>query len=295
MLLGWFLGRQDARRPLALMLATNGINAALGLTFVLGFGWGVAGVALATVLAEYAGLAIGLVMAQLQQRGLAARPSWTRLLRRAGFRRLILVNRDLLLRNLLLQAAFLAFTMLGSWQGEVVLAANAVLLTFFTFAAYALDGFAHATEAMVGRQVGARDLEAFRAAVRAGFVNAAGLAVLLTLGFWLAGPVVISLLTSLPEVREAALALLPFAALLPAVAVWAFVLDGIYFGAARSAALRNAMLASAAVFAVLASTLPAALGNPGLWLAFLVFLAARGVFLALDYRGTGHGLSFIGT
>jgi MATE family multidrug resistance protein len=292
-LLGWFLGLQDGRRPLALMLATNGLNAALGVGLVLGLGWGVPGVALATVLAEYAGLGIGLLLARHYWRRLGVPPRAGALLQPARFRRLLLVNRDLFLRNLLLQASFVGFTMQGSRQGELVLAANAVLLTFFTFTAYALDGFAHATEAMVGRCLGARDLGAFRAAVHAGLVNATILAVLLSWAFWVGGPSVIGLLTSLPEVRALAVALMPFAALLPVVSVWAFLLDGIYFGAARATVLRNAMLASVAVFAVLAPILPPILGNSGLWLAFLVFLGARGLFLGLAYRGTRHGAAFI--
>ena len=129
----------------------------LRILFVFGFGLATKGVATATVLAEYAGLGIGLVIVRGTWRRQGGWPGWPAIMVLARFRRLLAVNRDLFLRSLLLEAAFLAFAAIGSRQGEVVLAANAVLMNFFTAAAYGLDGFAHAAEAMVGRTVGARD------------------------------------------------------------------------------------------------------------------------------------------
>ena len=120
---------------------------------MLGFGWGVAGVAAATVCAEYGGLALGLWLVRRRARQVVGAWSWRTIWQRAAFGRLLAVNRDIMLRSLSLEAAFLTFTALSSRQGEIVLAANAVLLNFLTFAAFGLDGFAHAAEAMVGRQV----------------------------------------------------------------------------------------------------------------------------------------------
>jgi MATE family multidrug resistance protein len=142
-LLGWLLGLQNARGPMALLIVTNALNMALDLLFVLGFGWAVRGVAAATVCAEYGGAALGLWLARRQLMGLAG--AWRRpaILHRAAFRRLLAVNRDIMLRSLSLEAAFLGFTALSSRQGELILAANAVLLNFLTFGAFGLDGFAH--------------------------------------------------------------------------------------------------------------------------------------------------------
>ncbi len=286
-LLGWLLGLQNARGPLVLMIATNGINAILDLLLVFGVGMAADGVALATVIADYSGLFIGLLLVRPGWRRLGGRlPSWPELLRADRFRRLLVVNRDIFLRSLFLEAAFLLFTALGSRQGELVLAANAVLQTFFTLAAYGLDGFAHAAEALVGRTVGARDEAGFRAVVKASFVNAAILAVLMTLAFGTAGPLLVRLITSLEAVRAAAGIYLPYAVALPAVSVWAFVFDGIFFGATRTAELRNGMFLSLLVFCGLAWPMTAALGNHGLWQAFLIFLAARGLILGLFYLRT---------
>ena len=292
-LLGWLLGLQDSRRPLFLMIVTNGVNALLSVLFVFGFGLATTGVAAATVLAEYAGLALGLFVVRATWRRQGGWPGQGAILVLARFRRLFVVNRDLFLRSLMLEAAFLAFAAIGSRQGEVVLAANAVLMNFFTAAAYGLDGFAHAAEALVGRTVGARDRPGFRAAVRASFANAAVLAVVMTLAFALGGGWGVRLMTGLPEVQAQALAFLPYIVALPLVSVWAFVFDGIYFGATRTAELRNGMAAALALFALTAAILVPALGNHGLWLTFLVFLAGRAVILALIYRRAEAAAPFV--
>jgi MATE family multidrug resistance protein len=197
-LLGWLLGLQNARAPMALLIVTNAVNIALDLIFVLGLGWAVPGVATATVCAEYAGLALGLWLARRQLKGLAGAWRWPSLWQAGAFRRLLAVNRDILLRSLSLEAAFLGFTALSSRQGEVVLAANAVLLNFLTLAAFGLDGFAHAAEAMVGRHVGRGDAAGFRSATRANLVLAVALAAALALAFAAGGRPAIELMTGLP-------------------------------------------------------------------------------------------------
>jgi MATE family multidrug resistance protein len=282
--LGWLLGLQDPRRPLLIMLATNGLNALLDIALVFGLGMAADGVALATVVAEYAGLGLGLALIRMEWRRRGGWPGWTRVVDAARFRRLFAVNRDLFLRSVMLESAFLILTALGSRQGELVLAANAILLHFFTAAAYGLDGFAHAAEAMVGRAVGARDPLALRAAVQAGFVNAALLATAMTLLFALLGPTAVRLMTDLAEVRAVAMAFLPWAVVLPAVSVWAFLYDGVFFGATRTAELRNGMVAALLVFLAALAVLAPLLANHGLWLAFLLFLAVRGLILAVIYR-----------
>ncbi len=291
--LGWLLGLQDSRGPLALLVLTNAVNAILALLLVLGLGYGVAGVATATLIAEYVGFAAGLLLVRRRwlRMGLGT-ASPAEIFVRERFLRLLVVNRDIFLRSAALETAFLTFTALGSRQGEVILAANAVLMNFFTFSAYGLDGFAHAAEAMVGKAVGARDVSGFKAAARAGFGLAAALAIAMTAAFLLGGPALVGLLTDIASVRAAALQFLPFAAVLPFVSVWAFVLDGLFFGATRTTELRNATIAAMLVFAALASVLPGAFGNAGLWSAFLIFMAARGLFLGLLYWRADGGAAF---
>jgi MATE family multidrug resistance protein len=265
----------------------------LDLWFVLGLGWGVRGVAAATVCAEYGGLALGLWLVRRELAGLGG--AWTRaaIWRAAAFRRLLAVNRDIMLRSLSLEAAFLSFTALASRQGEVILAANAVLLNFQLFAAFGLDGFAHAAEAMVGRHVGAGDRQGFRGAVRAGLAWSAALALLLSALFLLGGTTGIAIMTGLDEVRAAAADYLPYMVLSPVVSVWAFLFDGVFIGATRTAEMRNGMALALLVFWALAFTLTPVLGNHGLWLAFLAFMAARGLWLGLVYRHVERGPGFV--
>ena len=293
-LLGWLLGLQNARGPMALLIVTNAVNAALDLLFVLGFGWAVKGVAAATVCAEYGGLALGLWLARRQLNGLPGLWRWPAVLQAGAFRRMLAVNRDIMLRSLSLtglEAAFLGFTALSSRQGELILAGNAVLLHFLTFAAFGLDGFAHAAEAMVGRHVGRGDAPGFRAATRANLVLALGMLaahVLLALGFALGGRAAIGVMTGLAEVRAAANAYLPYVVVLPLIAVFAFLFDGVFIGATRTAEMRNGMAVfggfiSLAAFLGAVALLMPSLGNHGLWLAMLVFMATRGIWLGGFY------------
>ena len=294
--LGWLLGMQDSRGPLVLLIVTNLVNAGLDILFVWGLGFTAPGVALATVIAEGFGLLLGLWLLRrhLARLGQATLPTRAQVLAAAPFKRLFQLNSDLFLRTVVLQAAFLSFMALASRQGPVVLAANAILMHFFLLASHCLDGFAFAAEAMVGRAVGSRDPRALRDAARAGFVNAGLLALLVGAAFWLAVPWIVGLLTAIEPVRDAALDYRIVVALIPLIAVWAFLFDGIFIGATRTAELRNAMVASLAVYGLAAAILVPWLGNPGLWAAMLIFLAARGVFLALVYRRAGFGAAFVG-
>jgi MATE family multidrug resistance protein len=294
--LGWLLGMQDSRGPLVLLIVTNLVNAGLDMLFVWGLGFTASGVALATVMAEGFGLVLGiwLLRRHLLRLGSAALPSRAQVLAATPFKRLFQLNLDLFLRTIVLQAAFVSFMALASRQGPVILAANAILMHFFMLGSYCLDGFAFAAEAMVGRAVGARDPRALRDAARAGFVNAGLLALLVGALFWLVAPWIVGLLTAIEPVRDAALDYRVVVALIPLIAVWAFLFDGIFIGATRTAELRNAMVASLAVYGLAAAALVPWLGNPGLWTAMLIFLAARGVFLALVYRRAGFGAAFVG-
>ena len=279
---GWFIGLQRTRLALAVQIGLNGLNIALDLLFVIGFGWGVAGVALGTLIAEVT-TAVGALLLALGVGGTVPRAAWRRALEPAALRRLLSVNGDIFIRTVCLVLAFAWFTAQGARFGDVLLAANFVLLQFFSFAAFFLDGFAYATESLVGHAVGARLKTRLGQAVSLSTQWAGGAAVGLTLVLALAGPLFIDALTSVPEVREAARAFLPWAALNPVIAVWCFQLDGIFIGATRTADMRNMMIVSLAIYLAAWAVLTPLFGNHGLWAAFTLFFAVRGVTLGARY------------
>ncbi|MBD1601506.1 MATE family efflux transporter [Pseudomonas typographi] len=278
-LVGWFLGTQNARAPLCVMLITNALNIVLNLWFVLGLDLGVVGSARASVIAEWAALALGLLLARPALRAYPGRVDWAALRRWHNWRPLLGVNRDIFLRTLVLQGVFFLITVQGARLGDATVAANALLLNGLTLIAQALDGLAHAVEALCGRAIGARDRDGLRRAlvVSAGWSLLASVA--FALGFALAGGCFIRLQTNIPAVLEVADAYLPYLALLPLVAVWSYLLDGLFIGATRAREMRNAMLATAVLAAPLA-WLTHGLGNHGLWVSFLGFMALRALTLA---------------
>ncbi len=279
--LGWLLGMQRARSALALQLWMNGINIALDLLFVPVLHWGVPGVAAATVISEYAAVGMGLMLCHRAIAGVPGRLDRARVLSAERLKGTLAVNRDIFFRTICLMFAFALFTAEGARIGDVTLAANAVLMTFQTFMAYALDGFAQAAEALVGGAVGARDGKGFREALRVSTVWAAFTALAFVCVYALAGTLLIRVMTGIAEVRARALDFLPWAAISPALSIWSFQLDGVFIGATRGRDLRNAMAISLAIYVACILALVRPLGNSGLWLAFLIFMAARAVTLGM--------------
>lgn len=283
-LIGWFLGMQDARAPLAMMLGTNLVNIVLDLVFVLGLGMDVTGVALASVLAEGFGLVLGLMLARRILGHWPGRWRWERIRHLEDLKRLFGVNANLFIRTLSLMFAFAFLTAQGARLGDVILAANAVLLNFLNFMSYGLDGLAHAAEALIGRAIGARDRRGLDAAYRIGLawsVAFAGGFALLVLAL---GPALVALLTDIQEVRDAAGRYLPWLAAAPVVAVWCYFYDGAFVGATRAREMRDTMLVSVLLVYIPSWYLLRPFENHGLWAAFLLFLAARGLTLHLAWR-----------
>ena len=278
-LIGWLLGTGRARTMLLLQVTLNGLNIVLDLVFVLGFGWGVEGVALASLLAEYTAVLLGLVIIAraLKVEGGSWRPELIRSPERliALFR----VNRDILIRTLSLLFAFAYFTAQGAKMGDLVLAGNAILLQFFTFMAYGIDGLSDATEVLAGNAKGARNRGQFRTAIGAAALWAAALAGAIALVYWFAGPLLIGLFTNIEEVRQTARSFLFWMALAPLLSVWCFLLDGIFIGTTRTGAMRNAMIVSLAIYLAACWLLVPWLGNHGLWLALMIFMVSRALTL----------------
>ncbi len=282
-MLGWFLGIQNARACLYLQVAINGLNIVLDLVFVLGLGMAVEGVALATVIAEYAGLALGLAMIRATLGRLGGRLTRASVLDPARFGRMIAINRDIFLRTMCVISALAYLTAQGARMGDVVLAANAVLLNMVTLTSFALDGFANAAQALVGRAVGAGDRAAYRGAVRASSLWAAVTAAAFAAAYAALGALIVDALSGVDEVRAAARAVMPWMIAGPLVWVWGYQLDGIFFGATRGREMRNAMFVSLAAYLAAVEVFRPLLGNHGLWLAFTVLMAVRGLTLAYYY------------
>ena len=279
--LGWLVGQARATLALVVQIAINLVNVAATVTLVLWFDTGIAGAASAAVIAEATGILIGIVIAFKLPHGTFA-VSIAELLDRAALLRMVVVNRDIMIRTAALIAAWLFFTAQGARAGDVTLAANAVLNNFLMVSAFFLDGLANAAEQLCGHALGARDRRGFSTATRLVIAWGVAFAVAVTVCFALLGPVLIDIMTASEDVRRGARAYLGFVTASPLLAVFAFAFDGVYIGAAWARDMRNLMLASLVVFFAAWLALRA-LGNAGLWGAMLAHYAARGGLEALRY------------
>ena len=244
--------------------------------------------ALATFLAEWSGLALGFWLCRDAFRVPAWR-DWPRVFDAQALANMAAVNRDILLRSLMVQAIFVSFLLLGGHFGDVTLAANQVLMQFLSVTAYAMDGFAFAAEALVGQAMGARDRPRLRRAAIVSSQWAFGSNLLLALGFALAGGMIIDIMTTAPEVRAEARIYLGYMVAAPILGLAAWLLDGIFIGATRAADMRNMMAVSLVVYALAALALVPVMGNHGLWIALLISFVARGVTLGLRYPALERG------
>ena len=279
--LGWLIGQARATLALGVQIAINLINMAATMLLVLTLDLGIAGAAMAAVIAEALGLLIGVAIAHhLAQDHLPL--SRATLFDRDKLMRMLSVNRDIMIRTAALIAAFLFFTAQGARSGDVTLAANAVLNNFLLISAFFLDGLANAAEQLCGRAYGARARDDFSGAVRLVVFWGFGFALAVTAVFALFGPALIDLMTASPEVRRMARDFLVFVILSPSLAVFAFAFDGVYIGATWARDMRNLMVASLAIFLAAWFALRS-FGNAGLWAALLVHYAARGGLEALRY------------
>lgn len=277
-LAGWFLGAQNARAAFWMLVICNLLNIVLDIWFVFGLHWQVAGAARASVIAEWSGVGLGLFLAAR----VAGKIKWQQILPRLkvwqSWQALLSVNRDILIRSLALQGVFFMVTVQGTRLGDATVAANALLLNGLMICSYALDGLAHALEALTGHALGAKDRIALRRALLLVLLYSLAASLIFAVLFSLFGHYFIALQTDQTAVQAAAQPYLIYLAVLPLVAVWSYVLDGLFIGATQARAMRNAML-----LAVL-TCLPVAwllqrFENHGLWLAFLLFMLLRSVYL----------------
>lgn len=276
---GWLVAIERTRAIFILQLWMNGLNVVLDLWFVLGLGWGVPGVAIATLIAEWTGLALGLWFCRA-----AILPGVQgRIGDRAALRRMFGVNRDIMIRSVILQASFTTFVFLGARFGDVTLAANQVLLQFLEITAYALDGVAFAAETLVGQAVGARALGQVRAASRITMQWGIAGSLALALIFAMCGPAIIDLMTTAPDVRAEARQFLPWLIAAPMIGIASWIYDGIFIGAMMTREMMRAMILSVAIYVLALLALVPMLGNHGLWAGLMVLNAARGVTMWRAY------------
>ena len=280
-MLGWLIGQARARLALGTQVSINLINMAATVLLVLVFDFGIAGAAIAAVIAEAAGLALGLMIARQLSNGQFA-TSRALLFDRAKLRRMLAVNRDIMIRTASLIAAFLFFTAQGARAGDTTLAANAVLNNFLLISAFFLDGLANAAEQLCGRAYGARDRSAFAGAVKLVVIWGFGFAVVVAACFLLFGTTFIDMMTASADVRRIARDYLPFVVFAPLLGVFAFAFDGIYIGATWARDMRNLMVLSLVIFLGTWFALRS-FGNAGLWGSLLAHYAARGGLEALRY------------
>lgn len=275
---GYLLGSQDTRAILITQLVLNLTNILLDLLFVLGFHWGVEGVAAATVISECLALNVGLFIIGRKMKNNT--PIGLRVLLNIGdLKRMFVVNRDIMIRTLCLIFAFAWFTNEGARSGDVLLAANAILMQFVSFSAFFLDGFALAAESLVGNAIGSGRKDRLDRGIRYSAQLAFITALLVSLILLLFGNLAIDLLTNVSEVQSTAREYLVWAIAAPVVSVWCYLLDGVFIGATRTQEMRNAMLISLLVYLAGWKVLSTYFDNHGLWAALMLYFVARAVSL----------------
>ena len=279
--LGWLIGLAHARLALGLQIAINVVNAAATVLLVLVFDAGIAGAAIAAVLAEGVGLLLGTLAAGHITQWKFGIAQGT-LFAREKLVRMLAVNRDIMIRTAALIAVWLFFAAQGARSGDVALAANSVLNNFLLISAFFLDGLANAAQQLCGQAFGARDRSGFSGAVRLVIIWGFAFSLVVSIVFLLFGPVLIDMMTASADVRAFARDFLIFVVVSPLLAVFAFGFDGVYIGATWARDMRNLMVASLAIFFAAWLALRT-FGNAGLWGALLAHYAARGGLEAARY------------
>lgn len=282
---GWSIGMQNSRIPMAVAIVQNIVNIIASLLLVFVCGLKVEGVAFGTLTAQYAGFIVAAVLI-LRHYGrlLKRRFSWNGVWRRDAMMSFFKVNRDIFLRTVCLVSVMMFFTSAGSWQGEVILAVNTMLMQMYMLFSYVMDGFAYAGEALGGKYYGARNMTMLRHTVKHLFVWGAVMTVLFTVAYAAGGDAFLSLLTDEPGVVDASGDYFYWALALPVAGVAAFIWDGVFIGCTFTRGMLVSMFVASAVFFVLYYSLRGIYGNHALWLAFIAYLFIRGLVQTFFFK-----------
>jgi len=282
-LVGVLIGLGESKKLLLVQLFLNLLNALLDIVLAGYYGLGARGIAAGTLIAEWSSCLFALFIVHRCLKSLPGLNGsvivWGEILRRDKILTMLSANWDILIRTLALLGSFAWFTNQSARYGDVTLAANHVLLQLISFSAFFLDGFAYVAESLVGRAVGARNRLSFNLAVARTTELAAAAAILLTVSIWFLGPVIIVGLTDILPVQQQAIGLLVYPAVYVLLCFPAFQLDGIFIGATFTRQMRNASLASLAIFLVVWAGLSPLWGVQGLWIAFIIYVSARAATL----------------
>lgn len=290
---GWFLGMQNAIAALTVGITVNVINIVLDIILVVVFEMDVRGVALATVIAQYSGVILAIILVKKELANKVGEWSFAKIVNAEKLKQFLHLNHNIFIRTICLILVFAFFTREGAKYGDLTLAANAILMKFYLLMALALDGFNHAAEALVGKAIGQKSKANFNNAVMLALKWSFAFGLFFTLFYWFAGEWLIYLLTDINDVRDVAKEYLPWMIFLPLISVWCFLLDGVFIGATRGPEMRNAMLICTFVFFLPLWYLFQYLDNHGLWLAFTLFIGLRGVVLGIYYYRIEHKTGFI--
>ena len=274
---GWCIGMQNSRFPMYVAITQNIVNILASLALVYGFGMKIEGVAIGTLVSQYAGLLMAAWLWTSHFKRLLPYIQLHTLLAKGAIRRFFQVNRDIFFRTLCLVAVTMYFTSAGAAQGEVILAVNTLLMHFFTFFSYIMDGFAYAGEALVGKHLGANDRPALRQMVHQLFVWGIVLSLVFTLVYGIGGKVFLGLITNEQSVITASSAYFYWVLAIPLAGFAAFLYDGIFIGATATRWMLYAMSIATIAFFLIYYGFRGAMGNHALWLAFITYLALRGI------------------
>lgn len=275
---GWSIGMQNSRIPMAVAIVQNVVNIIASLLFVFVFGLKVEGVAFGTLTAQYAGFIVSAVLVLSRYRRLLSRYfSFSGIWQRDAMISFFKVNRDIFLRTVCLVSVMMFFTSAGSWQGEVILAVNTMLMQMYMLFSYIMDGFAYAGEALSGKYYGARDTAMLQRTVRHLFIWGAVMTVFFTVAYAVGGDAFLSLLTDDRDVVNASADYFLWALALPVAGVAAFIWDGVFIGCTFTRGMLISMFAASVVFFALYYSLRDVYGNHALWLAFIAYLSVRGI------------------
>ena len=290
---GWFIGMQNSRIPMMIAITQNVVNIVASLCFVFGLGMKVEGVALGTFIAQWCGFLMGaLLCLRFNKKNNNTFRISGKIFEREAMLRFFSVNRDIFFRTICMVCVMMFFTSAGSWQGEVILAVNTLLMQLYLLVSYIMDGFANAGEALSGKYFGAGNRLALHGTIYRLFFWGFLMALAFTVVYVLGGKPFLGLLTNEPSVVAASSDYVWWAYLIPFVSTSAFMWDGIFIGLTASRQMFQSMLVASITFFILYYLFHTTFGNHGLWLAFLSFLFVRGVVQTILYRidkiGFGH-------
>ncbi len=283
-MMGWFFGMQNAIFPLILTVFINLVNIAASVFFIRVLDMEVDGVALGTLIAQYSGFALAIIL-WFAKYGYLAKEINSKALRQVEkLKHFLTINRDIFIRTFCLTFAFGFFYSQSSALGETMLAVNVILLQFLNWMSYGIDGFAFASESLVGKYKGAEDNRNLKRSIAYSFFWGMGMAVSISAVYWFFGAALVGIFTDQPGIISQTLPFLFWMVLFPVISTPCYIWDGIFIGLTASAAMRNTMMLALLVYLLSHFLLYEKFGNNGLWLALLIFMAARGLFQFIYYR-----------